>query len=115
MGLRTTRCFPTGILSNSQWALRRTVRGAQLGEGNKGAMGDGELTARAGGCGGNPAARSYAAGRGSRAETSRHGEGTAELLGVMGIGSCCACSDSKLPAGWRTSKELHGWEIGAPC
>jgi hypothetical protein len=89
-------------------------RGAQLGEGNKGAMGDGELTARAGGCRGNPAARSYASGRGSRAETSRHGEGTTELLGVMGIGSCCACSDSKLPAGWRTSRELHGWEIWAP-
>jgi hypothetical protein len=57
---------------------------------------------------GNPAARSYIAGRGSRAKTSRHGEGTTELVGVMGIGSCCACSDSKLPAGWRTSRELHG-------
>jgi hypothetical protein len=98
---------PMGFEENS--------KGRSAREGNKGAMGDGELTARAGGCGGNPAARSYAAGRGSRADTSRHGEGTAELLGVMGIGSCCACSDSKLPAGWRTSRELHGWEIGAPC
>ena len=34
------------------------------------------------------------------------------VLGVMGIGSCCACSDSKLPAGWRTSRELHGMGIG---
>jgi hypothetical protein len=34
--------------------------------------------------------------------------------GAMGLCSCCACWDPKLPAGGKTSRELHGWETGAP-